>query len=89
MRGHGDVVERFAPQREIHVRNRQPLQQTHERRQAEGRDRDGDVHQREGVAALHFTTTLPTIAWCINPQYSLHAIVCSPGVSNVTVTCVT
>src|SRR4051812_28133201 len=94
VRRHRQVIERLAPHRKIDVGDRERLQHAHRRGDGERRDGDADMRERERMPVghsrgAHFTITLPTIAWCIRPQYSLQAIVCSPGVSNVTVNWVT
>src|SRR6266542_6288614 len=90
VRRHRHVVERLAPLRKVDVRHRQPLKHAHGRREAEGRDGDADVRERKRMAVghrvgPHLTMSLPTMAWCIRPQYSLQAIGYSPGRAKVTV----
>ena len=71
------------------VGDRQPLQHAHRGRDRKRRHGDRQMRRGERVGTRHgrsgLTISLPTIAWCPMPQYSLQVIRYSPGRVNVVV----
>src|SRR5208282_2833167 len=86
---HRQIVERFAAMRKRYVGDRERLQHAHGRGYGEGRYRDPNVGGRQGMPSVHgnsfLTISLPTMLWCMVPQYSLQPIRYSPGFLKVTV----